>query len=86
MQNELMIFNGHVAGHSESSVNTLTLTLSTPRGARAACDSDLVNSQAETAGASPAASYQSGAVLPETGMAAAGNTRCSSHNETLRSS
>ena len=56
MQNELMIFKGHVAGHSESSVNTLTLTPSTPRGARAACDSDLVNSQAETAGVSSAAS------------------------------
>lgn len=52
MQNELVVSNGHVAGRSESSVSTLTLTPSTPRGGREACDSDLVRSQAETAGVS----------------------------------
>ena len=42
MQSELILFNGHLAGRSESSINTSMLTLSTPGGGRAACDSDLV--------------------------------------------
>lgn len=62
-----------IAGRSESSINTSMLTLSTPGGGRAACDSDLVNSQAGTTEVSSAASYQSGGVLSGAGMAAAGN-------------
>ena len=85
MQRELMLFNGHLAGRSESSINTSMLTLSTPGGGRAACDSDLVNSQSGTTEVSSAASYQSGGVLSGAGMAAAGNKRCSRHNAILRS-
>ena len=85
MQSELILFNGHLAGRSESSINTSMLTLSTPGGGRAACDSDLVNSQAGTTEVSSAASYQSGGVLSGAGMAAAGNKRCSRHNAILRS-
>ena len=29
MQSELMLFNGHLSGHSESSINTSMFTLST---------------------------------------------------------
>ena len=58
MQSELMLFSGHLAGHSESSINTSTLTPSIPRGGQAACDSDLVNSQAVTTEVVSAASYR----------------------------
>ena len=50
-----------------------------------ACDSDLVNSQAEATEVSSTASYQSGGVLSGVGMAAAGNKRCLLHNAILRS-
>ena len=63
MQSELILFNGHLAGRSESSINTSMLTLSTPGGGRAACDSDLVNSQAGTTEVVSAASYQLRGIL-----------------------
>lgn len=85
MQSELMLFNGHLAGHSESSINTSMLTLSTPRGGRVARDSDLVNSQAEATEVSSAASYQLGGVLSGAEMATAGNKRCSWHSAILTS-
>ena len=61
------------------------LTLSTPRGGRAACDSDLVNSQAEATEVVSAASYQPGGVLSGAGMTTAGNKRCSRHSAILTS-
>ena len=85
MQSELMLFNAHLAGHSESSINTSTLTPSIPRGGQAACDSDLVNSQAEATEVVSAASYQPGGVLSGAGLATAGNKRCSRHSAILTS-